>query len=154
MSHNNKSKESGSAFETSVCRYMTAELGQDGIERRAPHGANDMGDLFGIDVHGFECIAECKAVRGAQVEEYRAETLAERDRAGADIGILICAGYSAPSEAFPRGKRLPTSRATVHITLRDLALLVPELMLAEGMEQGGDAFWVQMTLAEFCALAR
>lgn len=148
-----KAKKQGSEYETRVCRFMSVALGQDGIERRALHGVNDMGDLFGIDVHGFECVAECKSVRRPDVDACRAETLRERDNAGADIGILVCAGYSAPSESFPSGKRLPTRLSTVHITLRDLALLVPELMLAEGMEGGGDAHWVQMTLAEFCLLA-
>ena len=148
-----KSKKQGSEYEARVRNFMSVSLGQPGIERRALHGVNDMGDIFGIDVHGFECIAECKSVRRPDIDAYRAETLSERDAAGADIGILVCAGYSAPSEAFPQGKRLPTRLSTVHITLRDLALLVPELMLAEGMEGGGDAFWVQMTLAEFCLLA-
>lgn len=148
-----KSKRQGTDYETHVCRFMSVALGQPDIERRALHGVNDMGDIFGIDVHGFECIAECKAVRDSRIEKHRAETLRERDAAGADIGILVCAGYSAPSAAFPDGRRLPTRLSTVHITLRDLAMLVPELMLAEGMEGGGDAFWVQMTLAEFCLMA-
>ena len=149
-----KSKKQGSEYEARVRNFMAVSLGQPEIERRALHGVNDMGDIFGIDVHGFECIAECKSVRRPDIDAYRAETISERDNSGADIGILVCAGYSAPSEAFPQGKRLPTRLSTVHITLRDLALLVPELMLAEGMEGSGDAHWVQMTLAEFCALAR
>ena len=90
----------------------------------------------------------------AYMAAFEAETLSERDAAGADIGILVCAGYSAPSEAFPQGKRLPTRLSTVHITHSGLALLVPWLTLAEGMWHGGDAYWVQMTLAEFCGLAK
>ena len=154
MSHNNKSKEAGTAYEESVRRFISVALGQPGIERRALHGVNDMGDIFGIDVHGFECIAECKSVRRPDIDAYRAETLSERDAAGADIGILVCAGYSAPSEAFPQGKRLPTRLSTVHVTHSGLALLVPWLTLAEGMWRGGDDYWVQMTLAEFCGLAK
>lgn len=149
-----KSKRQGTEFESDVCRFMAEELGQPGIERRALHGTNDMGDVFGIDVHGFSCIAECKAVRGPRVERFRAETLAERDAAGADMAVLVCAQYSAPSASFPEGRRMPTRSAIVHVTIRDLALLVPELTLAEGMERGGDAAWVQMTLTEFCGLAR
>lgn len=148
-----KSKRQGSEYEMRVRNFMAVALGQPGIERRALHGANDMGDIFGISVHGFACIAECKAVRDARVEEHRAETLRERDAAGADIGILVCAGYSASSASFPQGKRLPTRLSTVHITLRDLALLVPELTLAEGAGDYGDEHWVQMTLTEFCLLA-
>lgn len=148
-----KAKKQGSEYEARVCRFLSVALGQPGIERRALHGVNDMGDIFGIDVHGFECIAECKSVRRPDIGAYRAEMLSERDNAGADIGILVCAGYSAPSEAFPQGKRLPTRLSTVHITLRDLALLVPELRLADGMWDYGDTVWVQMTLAEFCLLA-
>ena len=149
-----KAKKQGSEYEARVCRFMSDALGQPGIERRALHGVNDMGDIFGIDVHGFECIAECKSVRRPDIDAYRAETLSERDAAGADIGILVCAGYSAPSEAFPQGKRLPTRLSTVHITHSGLALLVPWLTLAEDMWHGGDAHWVQMTLAEFCGLAK
>lgn len=148
-----KSKKQGSEYEARVRNFMAVSLGQPEIERRALHGVHDMGDIFGIDVHSFECIAECKSVRRQDIDAYRAETLSERDNAGADIGILVCAGYSSPSEAFPSGKRLPTRLSTVHITLRDLALLVPELTLAEGFEEYGDSVWVQMTLAEFCLLA-
>ena len=148
-----KSKRQGSEYEARVRNFMAVSLGQPEIERRALHGVNDMGDIFGIDVHGFGCIAECKAVRDARIEKHRAETLRERDAAGADIGILVCAGYSAPSEAFPQGKHLPTRLSTVHITHSGLALLVPWLKLEEDMWHGGDAYWVQMTLAEFCLLA-
>ena len=149
-----KSKKQGSEYEARVCRFMSDALGQPGIERRALHGVNDMGDIFGIDVHGFTCIAECKSVRRPDIDAYRAETLSERDAAGADIGVLVCAGYSAPSASFPQGKRLPTRLSTVHITHSGLALLVPWLTLAEDMWHGGDAYWVQMTLAEFCGLAK
>ena len=47
-----RQKAKGTRFESSVVRYMREALGDDRIERRALHGTQDMGDIYGIRAHG------------------------------------------------------------------------------------------------------
>ena len=58
-----KPKALGTAWETAVVRYTQAQLGDERIERRALHGARDMGDVHGLFAHGYEGIIECKRDR-------------------------------------------------------------------------------------------
>lgn len=140
----NPRKAKGTRFETSVVRYLRDRLGQPGIERRALHGSRDMGDVFGIEAHGFRVVAECKAVdtRGpALVDGWRRQALSERANAGADAVVLI---VNVP--------RAPLWRSEAHVTLRDLARLSRPLRVNDGYMDEADGSWVQMTLAELCAL--
>lgn len=140
------SKRRGTAVEVKVRDYMRFALGQPGIDRQPLRGTRDQGDLAGLVVHGFSAIVEVKAdrdMRPSDLAEYRRQTLAERENAGADMGVLVTWRYQHGA-----------AEAVAHVTHRDLALLAPWLTLAEGMEGGGDAHWVQMTLAEFCGLAK
>lgn len=140
------SKRRGTAVEVKVRDYMREALGQPGIDRQPLRGARDQGDLAGLVVHGFSAVVEVKAdrdMRPSDLAEYRRQTLAERDNADADIGVLVTWRYQHGA-----------AEAVAHVTLRDLALLVPELTLAEGAGDYGDSVWVQMTLAEFCELAK
>ena len=142
----NPSKKRGTAVEVKVRDYMRDALGQPGIERQPLRGTRDQGDLAGLAVHGFTAIVEVKADRDmgpSDLAEYRRQTIAEREHACADVGVLVTWRYKHGA-----------AEAVAHVTLRDLALLVPELTLAEGMGEFGDAHWVQMTLAEFCKLAK
>lgn len=45
----NRAKQKGTAFETAVVRYLSAETG-DWVERRALSGAEDKGDIVGDGV--------------------------------------------------------------------------------------------------------
>ena len=140
----NPSKDKGTRFETAVCRYLRDRLGRPGIERRALHGARDMGDLFGIEAHGFSVVAECKAVDSwgpALMSEWRAQALRERENAGADAVVLV---VNVP--------RAPVWRSQAHVTLRDLARVAVPLRVNEGRTGEADGSWVQMTLGELCAL--
>lgn len=139
-------KRKGTRFETAVARYMAGELQEPSIERRALHGSRDMGDLYGISAHGWEGIAECKSHRSvtpALVEEWRRQTLDERDNADADFALLVVDVY-----------RAPIARSGVHVTLRDLCRICQPLAVNHGWLDAADGTWVQMTLGECCAMMR
>lgn len=144
MSHNNTAKERGTAVEVKVRDYLRAALGQPGIERQPPRGRRDAGDLAGLVAHGFSAIVEVKANRTVtrrELAEFRRQTLAERENAGADVGVLVVWRYSHPA-----------ADAIAHVTLRDLARLAVPLRVNEGRTGEADGSWVQMTLGELCAL--
>lgn len=137
----NKPKRTGTAFETAVCRYMRAALDDERIERRALHGAKDMGDLYGLFCHGFSGIVECKAYASMPnrrlLEEWRNQTLNERDNACADFALLVV--------KYPRHS---VGDAIVHATLRDLCIFGRLEIIEPALPRDGDAYWVSMTLDE------
>lgn len=140
----NPRKKRGTAVEVKVRDYLREALGQPGIDRQPLRGTRDEGDLRGLVARGFECVVEVKAKRDltrSLVAEYRRQTLAERENAGAGVGILVTWRYNHGA-----------ADATAHVTLRDLARLARPLEVGEGQMGRADGSWVQMTLAELCAL--
>ena len=143
MSHNNRSGERGTDFESRVVRYLRVALDDERIERRAKHGSKDMGDIYRIYAHGFEGIAECKnhaSVSPKQLSEFQQQTIDERENADADFGLLVI---------NRRGYR--TGSSHVYVTLRDLSSITP-LVDSSACEGEADEKWVCMTLDECCAL--
>ncbi|MBM6756748.1 hypothetical protein H6A18_09560 [Collinsella tanakaei] len=139
-----RQKAKGTRYESAVRNYMAEALGDARIERRALHGAQDMGDLYGIRAHGFEGIAECKSHRTVTpglVERWRDETLCERGNADAGFALLVIDVYRAPVE-----------RSEVHVTLRDLARICPALDVADGMDDAADSEWAVLTLGDACRM--
>lgn len=138
-------KDIGTRWESACRAYLRKALDDERIDRRALHGAHDMGDLMGIFAHGGEGIAECKAHREVTpglVEAWRRQTTDERDNADADFGLLVVKVAHAP-----------VGRARVHVTLRDLS----RICLGMGRpadEDAADERWVSMTLSECCDLMR
>lgn len=142
----NRQKDRGTKYETSVVRYLRAELGDDRPERMALHGGGDVGDIGHIYCHGFRGIAECKAhkeVTPRRVEDWKRQTIDERDNADADFALLVVNQYN-------KG----ISQSLVYVTLRDLAKIALPMRLNEGWEDMADDHWVCMTLAECCSLMR
>ena len=101
-------KKRGTAVEAKVRDYLREALGQPGIDRQPLRGTRDEGDLRGLVARGFEAIVEVKAKRDltrSLVAEYRRQTLAERENAGAGVGILVTWRYNhalAPAEGQRR----------------------------------------------------
>lgn len=144
MSGTNPAKDRGTKIETKVRNFLRDALGQPDIDRQPQRGARDCGDLAGLVAHGFECVVEVKAhktVTRKALVEFRRQTLAERDNAGADVGILVVWRYNHP-----------TPDAVAHVTLRDLARIAPMLSLDCGRAEWADERWVSMTLEELCLL--
>lgn len=137
-----RAKEKGTRFETAVRRYLVLRSGDERIERRALHGAADMGDLFGIRARGLNGIAECKAyatVTSGLIERWRDETLCERGNADAGFALLVV-----------KRPRAGIERADVHLTIADLMGVGFFGPAAHGGR--GDEHWVSMPLGELCDL--
>lgn len=140
----NPKKKRGTAVEVKVRDYLRVALGQQGIDRQPLRGSRDEGDLRGLVARGYECVVEVKAkrdMRPSLLADYRRQTLAERENAGAGVGILVVWRYNHPA-----------TDATAHVTLRDLRRLVPVEELEPRALAWGDGHWVQMTLGELCSL--
>lgn len=139
-----RQKAKGTRFESSVVRYMREALGDDRVERRALHGTQDMGDIYGIRAHGWDVIAECKShkeVTPALVAEWREQTLRERENADAGAALLVVSVY-----------RASVARSAVHVTLRDLARISIPLMVNDGHMDAADGAWAVLTLEDACRL--
>ena len=140
----NPKKKRGTAVEVKVRDYLRAALGQPGIDRQPLRGSRDEGDLRGLVARGFDCVVEVKAkrdMRPSLLAEYRHQTLAERENAGAGVGILVVWRYNHPA-----------ADAVAHVTLRDLTRLVPVEDLEPSALAWADRHWVRMTLEELCLL--
>lgn len=137
-------RDKGTRFESAVAGYLRSALGDDRIERRALHGARDMGDIYGIRAHGFEGIAECKAhkkVTAGLIERWRDQTLFERGNADAGFALLVVKVH-----------RAPTALAEVHLTLRDLARISTALEVRGYLDASADSTWAVVTLADAAGL--
>lgn len=86
----NRSKNIGTAGESAVRDYFRGN-GFHGCERRALHGAFDLGDLTGIGPLVAEVKAGSAAARASdgQVASWLDETEVERQNARADYGLLV-----------------------------------------------------------------
>lgn len=136
-----RQKHKGTRFETEICRYLRAALDDDRIERRALHGTMDMGDIYGLYSHGFSGIIEAKAYADLPnrrlLEEWRNQTLNERDNADADFAFLVI--------KYPRHS---VGDSIVHVTIRDLCIFGRLELIEPALPRDGDAYWVSMTLEE------
>lgn len=144
MSGSNPSRDRGTKVETKVLRYLRDALGQPGIDRQPLRGSRDQGDLSGLVAHGFDVVVEVKAhktVTPSLVSEWRRQTVAERERAGADAAVLV---------VWRRNHG--AADAVAHVTLRDLARVAPVLSVADGLAGEADGSWACMALSELCAL--
>lgn len=84
----NPSKNKGTLAETAIVRYLR-DNGFAGAERRALHGAFDLGDVTGIGPLVIESKAYKSGASDGQVAKWLAETELERQNAGADYGLLV-----------------------------------------------------------------
>ena len=137
----NRSKSIGTRFETQCARWLTDRLGYP-VERRALHGNRDVGDLAWLigkgDARG---IVECKAVKAitaANVAEWRRQTIAERENAGARFAWLVIKTANVGMQRFERTR--------VDVRLGDLAAMGCFLGKA------GDGHWMSMDLETACSL--
>lgn len=79
-----KERQKGTAWETATVNFLR-EQGFVHAERRALHGATDLGDITGVPGVVFEC----KSHKTYKLGEWADETAEERDNAKADVGVLI-----------------------------------------------------------------
>lgn len=120
-----KSKARGTDTETKVVRYLI-ENGFSKAERRALRGADDQGDVTGIE---GVCI-EVKGDRSNKVSAWKAETVKEAENARVGMYLLVV-----------RVDYKPVERWEAHFPWN--------LLGAQGLEFGGeleDWQWVRMDL--------
>ena len=149
----NPSKAKGTNFETAVVRYLQRELDDERIERRALHGAQDRGDVYGIRAHGLAGIAECKDYRSYtdhDLTRWKAQTLAERGNADADFALLVVhrRGKSAKAEGKSFGENV------VWVTVADLMRIAGISHVgaqAAGWEDQ-EYIWASLRLCDACDL--
>lgn len=86
----NRSKVIGTAAESAVVRYLVVN-GFPHVERRALHGALDMGDIAGMPGLCVEVKAGemAKALYPQLLTEWIKETERERSNSHSDVGLLI-----------------------------------------------------------------
>lgn len=80
----NRSKRIGTAAETAVVEYLR-DQGFMYVERRAQHGANDMGDISGIP----GVVIEVKNCKTLEFSKWLEEAEQERVNAGAQLAVVV-----------------------------------------------------------------
>lgn len=139
-----KSKEKGTDFETQCVEYLRRRLEDDRIERRALHGAKDMGDIFGLHAHGYEGIVECKSYKSygdAHIEKWRERTVDERGNADADFALLVV--------HRPGCGRMRFGRNWCHMQVRDLEKIADRVAPRHPDDPFLDT-WVITTVDQAC----
>lgn len=141
-----RSKSKGTSFETMCVEYLRRRLDDSGIERRALHGNRDMGDIYGIETHGCKGIAECKNHKSwskADMVRWRAQTVAERENAGADFALLIVHKNGCG--------RTRIGESHCHMQVRDLERICGGSFTCLYGDSAKD-MWICMTLEDACSL--
>lgn len=144
-----RQRAKGTRFETAIARWLCVRTNSDGstIYRKALSGARDAGDIH-IEAHGMVGIIEAKdhkQVAPALVERWQDQTIAERNNAHAEFGLLVIhtTGCGATEKSPTFGRNI------VRMTLRDLSRISSAVIRIDGHE---DSLWVQMTLDDLLTL--
>lgn len=144
----NPSKKKGTAFEVMVRDFMRERLHDPRIDRRALNGSNDMGDLYNIVAHGAQGIVECKNYSGTTprhlLEEWQAQTEAERYNADADFALLVVHRQGIGA------KRLGETPA--YVTLQSLLTMCGITWELNEFYRRSAETWVRIDLETACSL--
>lgn len=141
-----RQKAKGTTFETACVNFLRKRLGDDRIERRALHGARDLGDIFNIFAHGFEGIAECKDYKRwgkADLDEWKGQTVAQRGNADADFALLIVHEKGCGEKRFGQN--------SCYMQVRDLAKVMGGDFRCLAGESAMD-MWMRVTLEDACQM--
>lgn len=142
----NRSKKKGTAWESQAARFLRERLCQPRIDRRAPGGVRDKGDVYNLFAHGHEGVVECKDYKTwgpADLEKWKMETVAERENAGADFALLFVHDTEHRIGESRFGKNI------CYMQVRDLACVMG------GKVHAGDSalgMWVRVSVEEACQM--
>lgn len=144
----NKAKSSGTRFESALVKYLRESLEDERPERLALHGSKDFGDIGHVYAHGFEGVIEAKShkkVTPGLIEEWRRQTLDERENSDSDFALLVVNKYNSAM-----------GQSQVHVTIRDLARICLGMRVATtpNLSELYDGSWVVMSLDEAIYLMR
>jgi len=141
-----KQRSIGTRFETACVGYLRRTLMDDRIERRALHGNKDMGDIFGLSVHGNKGIVECKSVKRigrSLLDEFREQTVNERDNADSDFALLVIHKAGVGDKRFGEND--------CQMQIRDLEKIAGGSFTCLAGDSARD-MWVSMTLGDACRI--
>ena len=144
----NKAKSTGTRFESALVKYLREGLEDERPERLALHGSKDFGDIGHVYAHGFEGVIEAKShkkVTPGLIEEWRRQTLDERENSDSDFALLVVNKYNSAM-----------GQSQVHVTIRDLARICLGMRVATTpkLSELYDGSWVVMSLDEAIYLMR
>lgn len=144
----NKSKAVGTRFESAVVKYLREGLEDERPERLALHGSKDMGDIGHVYAHGFEGVIEAKShkkITPGLIDEWRRQTLDERENSDSDFALLVVNKYNSSM-----------GQSQVHVTIRDLARICLGMRVATTpkLSELYDSQWVVMSLDDAIYLMR
>lgn len=93
----NRSKKTGTAWETAVTRYLR-ENGAPHTERRALNGSQDRGDIAGLP----GVVIECKSTNRIELAQFADETEQERVNDNAAVGLcwIKRRGKTSPADGY------------------------------------------------------
>lgn len=103
----NAPKQHGTRFESAVVWYLQEQAPRADIMRQALAGAFDQGDII-FNINGHKGIIECKYRKGgahspSDIEEYKRQTLAEKENAGVNLAALVINDKSGASSKGSKG---------------------------------------------------
>lgn len=135
----NTSKKKGTAYETSVLRYL--RKGGIDVRRQVLHGSRDEGDLI-ID-GSLKTIIECKDVKSVPyglLESYKEQTQIEQGNADADVSALI--------RHMPGNGESKRGQDAVLLTLRSASIILGHPFPVTFTVPNPDDEWVRITLEQ------
>jgi hypothetical protein len=97
----NPSKDRGTRWESAIVDTLRAHWNPR-IERRAPAGNADKGDIAGVYAQGVPIVIEAKSVAKLNLAGWVAEAEAEALNAGAPIGVVWAkrVGKASPLDGY------------------------------------------------------
>ena len=139
-----RQRKKGTSFETAIVNWLRERLGIETIERQAMHGSMDTGDIKGLVAHGFSGIVEAKdhkSISPSLLEKWKAQTVVERENAGADFALLVVHRNGVGATRFG---------------LNDCYMQVRDLVKVMGAEchagESAMGLWVHVTLEDACKM--
>lgn len=142
-----RQKSIGTAWESMLVRWLRGRLRDNRIERRALHGTQDMGDIYGLWAHGSTGIVEAKSYKRwghSELSRWKDETLVERDNADADWAVLA-----------PKARGIGEAHlgwTPVWLTCEDMLKLSNHSYVVNPFSQHARDTWLSMTLEDVCRL--
>ena len=102
-------KDKGTKAETTVKHYARLRTGDEGIDRLALHGRNDVGDVGYLHANGFRGIVEVKHYKDdateLQVHDWFGQ--AETERANARVDFVLLVYHRNGKSMEMRGGKVP-----------------------------------------------
>lgn len=107
-------RAAGARFNGQVAAYLAVHLDDDRIERRAPSGAKDRGDVTGLRHMGGRVVVECKDEARVKVGPWLNEAETERGNDDALVALVVSKRHGIAD----------LSQQPVLLTLGDLVALL------------------------------